>query len=389
MSPRPLPPGVRCRSWASGAVTFEANWRDASGKRHTANFDSVSQADIYRQERLGERRRGGTGDPTGGKLTVAQWWERWSATRQVTSSTRARERSIWTCQIEPHFGSTRLADLRRSDVAAWTAGMSGDLAPATVTRCLVTLKKLLSDAVTEGLIATSPAATVKPPRQGRVERRFLTVAELTRLEQAMAPRWALVVPFASVTGLRIGELAALRVSDLNLAAGEVTVRSTAVSVPLDVSGGDTRRQIHPTKTFAGERTVPTITPALRRRLAAMIDERGLGPNDWLFTGSDDGPMTPGNWRNRVWAAASKRAGITDPQPTPHSLRHTAVALWIAAGVDRLTVARWAGHTDAGFMERVYGHLWRDDHTDTQNAIDALLGGGQVQKLRPTRRATGA
>jgi len=76
------------------------------------------------------------------------------------------------------------------------------------------VKKLLTDAVTEGLIATSPAATVKASRQGRVERRFLTVAELSRLEQAMAPRWALVVPFASVTGLRIGELSALRVSDL-------------------------------------------------------------------------------------------------------------------------------------------------------------------------------
>ena len=278
MSPRQLPPGVRCREWAGGAVTFEANWRDASGKRHTANFDSASEADIYRQERLGERRRGGTGDPTGGKLTLAEWWERWSATRQVSSSTRAREQSIWTCQIEPRFGAVRLADLRRSDVAAWTATLSGELAPATVTRCLVTLKKVLTDAVTEGLIATSPAATVKPPRQVRVERRFLTVAELTRLEQALAPRWAFVVPFASVTGLRIGELSALKVSDLNVAAGEVTVRSTAVSVPLGVSGGETRRQIHPTKTFAGERTIPTITPALRRRLAAMIDERGLGPN---------------------------------------------------------------------------------------------------------------
>lgn len=367
-------------------ATFEANWRDASGKRHTANFDTASEADTYRQERLRERRRGGTGDPTGGKLTVVQWWERWSATRQVTSSTRAREQSIWACQIEPRFGSIRLADLRRSDIAAWTASLSGELAPATVTRCLVTVKKLLTDAVTEGLIATSPAATVKAPRQGRVERRFLTVGELTRLEQAMAPRWAVVVPFASVTGLRIGELSALRVSDLNLAAGEVTVRATAVSVPVGVSGGDARRQIHQTKTFAGERTVPTITPVLRSRLAALIDERGLGPGDWLFTGRDDGPMTPGNWRNRVWAAAVRDAGICDPQPTPHALRHTAVALWIAAGVDRLTVARWAGHTDAGFMERVYGHLWRDDHTDTQNAIDALLGGGQVQNLRPALRA---
>jgi integrase len=251
------------------------------------------------------------------------------------------------------------------------------------------LKKVLTDAVTEGLIVTSSAATVKPPRQGRVERRFLTVDELTRLEQAMAARWAIVVPFAATTGLRIGELSALRVSDLNLAVGEVTVHSTAVSVSLDHSGGEARRQIHPTKTFAGERNVPTITPALRRRLAALIDERGLGPNDWLFTGRDGGPMTPDNWRNRVWGVAVKRAAIADPLPTPHSLRHTAVALWTAAGVDRFTVARWAGHTDAAFMERVYGHLWRDDHTDTQDAIAALLGGGQVQKLRPDRRAAGA
>jgi len=105
-------------------------------KGHTANFDTASEADTYRQERLGERRHGGTGDPSGGKLTVAQWWERWQATRQVSSSTRAREQSIWVCQIEPRFGSVRLADLRRSDIAAWTAGMSGELAPATVTRCL-------------------------------------------------------------------------------------------------------------------------------------------------------------------------------------------------------------------------------------------------------------
>jgi len=255
--------------------------------------------------------------------------------------------------------------------------MSGELAPATVTRCLVTLKKLLADAVSEGLIAASPAAAVKPPRLGQVERRFLTVGELDRLEEAIDPRWAVVVAFATTTGLRIGELAALRVRDLRLAAGEVVVRLTAVSVPLEMSGSEVRRQIHPTKTFVGERTVPTIHRALRDRLAAMIDQRCLGPNDWLFTGRDGGPMTPDNWRSRIWRPAVERAGIADPQPTPHSLRHTAVAIWIAAGVDRLTVARWAGHTDAAFMERVYGHLWRNDHTDTRDAIATLLGGGQV------------
>ena len=156
-------PGVRRREWRSGTATWEARWYDSSGKRHTANFDTASEAEAYRQERLRERRYGGTGDPSGGKITVAEWWDRWSATRQVSSSTRAREQSIWTCQIEPRFGAVRLADLRRSDVAAWTVSMSSELAPATVTRCLVTLKKLLTDAVSEGLIAASPAVGVKPP----------------------------------------------------------------------------------------------------------------------------------------------------------------------------------------------------------------------------------
>lgn len=88
-------------------------------------------------------------------------------------------------------------------------------------------------------------------------------------------------------------------------------------------------------------------------------------------------MDPGNWRGRTWADAVARAALSDPQPTPHSLRHTAVALWIASGQDRLTVARWAGHGDAGFTERVYGHLWQTDHEDTRAAISALLDGRTV------------
>ena len=85
-------------------------------------------------------------------------------------------------------------------------------------------------------------------------------------------------------------------------------------------------------------------------------------------------MDPGNWRNRVWAPAVEAARLADPQPTPHSLRHTAVALWIAAGADRLTVARWAGHGDAGFTERVYGHLFPDTHDRTRAALEAVLAG---------------
>jgi integrase len=243
------------------------------------------------------------------------------------------------------------------------------------------LKKALADAVAEGLITASPAAGVKAPRPDQVERRFLTLDELNRIEVAMAERWRLVVPFAVCTGLRIGELAGLHVVDLNLAAREVRVRGTAVGVSRRVSGREQRRQEHLPKTTAGERTVPTITDQVADRLAQHIAERGLSMSDPLFTGRQGGPMMPDNWRRRIWHTAVGRALVVDPQPTPHSLRHTAIALWIGAGADKLTVARWAGHTESSFTERVYGHLWKRDHGDTRAAISELLSGGSVRPLR--------
>jgi hypothetical protein len=48
---------------------------------------------------------------------------------------------------------------------------------------------------------------------------------------------------------------------------------------------------------------------------------------------------------------------------------------------KLTVARWAGHADSSLTERVFGHLWKQDHTDTRAAIAELLSGGSVRPLR--------
>jgi hypothetical protein len=158
-----FPPGVRRRVWASGAVSYEASWFDAAKRRHTENFDTAGEADTVRQEHLRNRRRGGSGDPTGGKTPLCVWWERWMRTRQIVDSTRARDESIWACHLEPVFGAMPLAKLRRSDIAAWVVDLvDDDLAPATVTRCLAALKKALTDAVAEGLITASPAAGVKP-----------------------------------------------------------------------------------------------------------------------------------------------------------------------------------------------------------------------------------
>jgi integrase len=305
--------------WPSKAVTYEARWYDASGRRHTENDDSPTEADRARQEHPRERRRGGFVDPTGGRVTLAAWHEHWAAARLVAINTKARGELIWRSQVEPAFGGAQLADLRRSAVAAWAVELAQKLAPATVVCSLALLPKMLNDAVLEGLISTNPAALVALVKPERIERRFLSLDEIQRVQAAVEPWWSFVVPFAVTTGLRIGELAALMVGDLVLASRELHVRATAVGVTRRFSGAEHRRQLQRPKTAAGERVVPTITDDLADRLAAHIDERGLSLDDWLFAGPHGGPMSPDNWRARVWRPAVERAGLADYTPTPHGL----------------------------------------------------------------------
>jgi len=366
VSPRHLSPGVRERRWASGTVTWEASWFDASGRRHTANYDTRTEAETARAERLRERRLGGSADPTGGRVTLAAWHERWSTGRSVRPRTAERDEAIWRVHIAPTLGERPLASLRRSDIAGWVAGLSAaGLAPATVTRCLAVLRACLAAAVDDGLIAVSPAARVPAPRVDRAERRFLAPAELDALEAAMDDHWRLVVPFAAATGLRIGELSGLVAGDLDLDAGAVHVRHTSI----EVSG---RRSLTTPKSRAGVRTVPTIYPALAARLAEHVDSRGLGRDDWLFAGERGGPLRPTNWRQRVWLPALDDAGLADPQPTPHSLRHTAIAAWLASGVPVVRAANWAGHSPR-VLESTYSHLLDVDHQPVRARLEDLFG----------------
>jgi integrase len=166
---------------------------------------------------------------------------------------------------------------------------------------------------------------VRLPRVDQPERRFLSTDELTALETAMDPHWALIVPFAAATGLRIGELAALTVRDLELDAGQVRVRHTAI----EING---RRSVSSPKSRAGVRTVPTVYPALAERAREHVESRGLSADDWLFGGPKGAALRLSDWRHRVWKPAVSAARLRYPQPTPHPLRHTAIAAWLAAGV---------------------------------------------------------
>lgn len=334
------------------------------GHRQSVMFDTHADAVAWRAEQ--ESKRGRSRPLNASRLTLDEFWDQVGISRRLRPNTVVRNLAIYRIYIQPWFGSDPLDRITRSDASAWVQDMVNlGLAPATINRVVVVAAACLQHAVDDEILDRNPFRRLGLPRIENVESRFVTANEAGAIEAAMDPRWALVVPFAFDTGLRISELAGLVTRDIefNSPSWMVHVRR----IVTDVGG---KAQVGPPKSKAGLRVVPTITRPVADRLADHIAERGLGPTDSLFAGPHGGGMRPTNWRARVFRPAVAGAGL-GPEVTPHSLRHGAVARWIAAGQsDPYVLSRWLGHSTPVIVYRTYAHLLPQDTTAITERMEA-------------------
>ena len=94
----------------------------------------------------------------------------------------------------------------------------------------------------------------------------------------------------------------------------------------------------------------------------------------MFTGPQGGPLRITAFRSRIWRPATKAAGLAGLRI--HDLRHTAVALWIAAGASPKEVAVRAGHSSVSFTLDRYGHLYPESDTALRDRLDAIFAAGE-------------
>jgi Phage integrase family len=98
------------------------------------------------------------------------------------------------------------------------------------------------------------------------------------------------------------------------------------------------------------------------------------PEAFVFTAPQGGPLRVTGFRARVWRPATRVAGLEGLRI--HDVRHTAVALWIAAGANPKEVAARAGHASVSFILDRYGHLYPGADTAVRDRLDALYGTAQ-------------
>ncbi len=302
-------------------------------------------------------------------LTLQAWLNRWcreSLPLAMGASTAERCRAMIQNHIVPRLGQKRLADLTTDDIQKFCNalrkdgrldGKEGDLSDTMVLRVFQLLRQSLDAAVRARLIPANPADGVQLPKRRRTQKQILNDAQLNTLLKAIEgdEDWHDFFYTELTTGLRRGEICALRWEDFDEAEGRLHVRRTLKKEGGALVCGDT-------KTYAGRRAIllpPSTAELLRERKRASFTE-------WIFPN----PLRPEQPMNPTTAYENmkrilKRAGL--PSIRFHDLRHTFATHALASGVDAKTLAGILGHTNASFTLDTYTHV-TDDMKETASGI---------------------
>lgn len=325
-------------------------------------------------------------DPRKGKVPfaeVARLWEtEWIALEPKTCE---GYKAILNCHLLPALGVRAVAEITtplvQSVLVNLTSDRGGPLAPKTIRNVHVALSASLAVAVKHGLIPSNPAHGAKLPSVQTREMMFLTAAEVRTLADAMEREQdRLAVLVAALTGLRAGELWALRRRDIVLDS-----RPARVHVTRSLKELRDGLQFGAPKTRRSVRGV-ALPPFLVAELRAFLDRPTTSsadpdPDALVFTSQEGGPVRHGNFRRRTFtpvaaAVLPHKAGLRW-----HDLRHTAVALAIDTGAHVSEIMARMGHSSVSTTIDRYGHLMPNADGRLAAALDGAFS-GEVVALRP-------
>jgi integrase len=372
---------IRQRSPGSWEIKYDIERDPATGRRRV-RYRTVKGAkrDAQRalREALAAVDRGQHVEP--GRMTVGDWLQQWLdvSAHTVAPKTHERYAEIVAKHLVPALGAIRLAKLAPVHIQAYYAAAlasgrrdgKGGLSAQTVVHLDRVLSRALKRARQLRLIAANPTQDIERPRVERKEIQVLDAAQATKLvAAASSTRIYVPIVLALATGLRRGELLALRWQDLDLDARTLTVVRSLEQT------NDGLRFKAP-KSARGRRTIAlseSMVEVLRSHRLAQLEERmqlGLGrdENALVFARLDGEPIAPDTFTG-WFARVAKRAGV---RINFHGLRHTHMTDLLRANIHPKVASERAGHSSVGFTLDRYSHVVPGLQEDAAMRIDAAL-----------------
>jgi integrase len=378
--------------WAIGHPSFGTRRRGPDGEKwHTKKAAQQALVDMRAAVKRGE-----VIDPS--KQALGDYLTEWLAGRRLAPSTMASYRKNIRLHVRPYIGTVPLASLttaaidkcyRQLEASGRADHREGEgLSPRTVRYVHTILSSALSSAAESGLIARNPAARAHPPtaKQARApEMHPWTAAQLSAFlawsagNSQLHACWAML----AMTGMRRGELLALRWRDIDLDAGTVSVRRSAGVVRVKGEGA----RIIEGDTKTGKARVVDLGAVLVALLRAYKAARGtmalqLAHRDALAFGDHEGDHRHPERFSRTFTAELARCARDLGEDAPpairlHDLRHTHASLlqfgWRDAGQGRVRAPR---------------SRLRRGHHDRVRARPARQSAGRGRRVRRADRGGG-
>jgi integrase len=324
-----------------------ARYRAPDGRQHSKTFHRKIDAEKWLRAEESAADRGAWVDPKGGSILYQEWAERWFAGLvDLKPKTHAGYRWLLDSRVLPTFGHLPLRSITTAAVRGWMSEMAEEgFSASGIRQARQVLHASLKQAVDDGVIVTNPVERVKPPTVRPRRQRFLTADELAKLADsadAVQPGAGAVVWFLGWSGLRWGEMVALRHRSID--GRRVHIREAVTEVRGRIMFGTPKTH--------EERTV-VVPDFVVERLPP-----GGKSDELVFTAPRGGVLRSSNFRNKIWIPAVEASGLAPL--IIHDLRDTAASLAISAGASIKAVQRMLGHASAAMTLDVYGGLFTED-----------------------------
>lgn len=264
--------------------------------------------------------------------------------------------------------------IRPHDIVGYRNAILTRVSEATATNKIKSIRSMFSAAHKEGLCMEEPTASLKLSRKGkpngnRAERRAFTIDELKTIREAASGEWESMILFGLYTGQRLGDLATLRWSNLDLQREEFrlhtrkTNRKIAIPIAAPLlehilklkSSDDPQGYIHPELAAAYEKQPSTLS----NQFSSLLADCGLRV-----------PVSHKKKDESKEDGEGRREKRQESTLSFHSLRATAVTLLHDAGIPAATVEEWVGH-DSAEVHRAYIKIGRETLEKATNALPKI------------------
>lgn len=330
---------------------WEASYRDPAGRERVKHHRTRTEADRWLTTVKEQLHRGDYVDPRSGKRPFSSFASSWleSAAAHVRPKTWTHYESILRVHVLPTFADQPIGAIGPPEVRRFlTERTKAGAAPGTVRSARKVLRLVLATALADSAIRSNPCDGSRVAASPRAEMVFLTSEQVETLATTIDARYATLINLAAYTGLRAGEICALRVGRVDLESARITVAESVT----EVQG----LGLHFSEPKTYERRTVTLPAFLAERLAHHLEHRPDDPETLVFTSPEGSTLNHKNFYRRHFKPAVAAADL----PTEmrfHDLRHTCAALCISLGAHPKAIQERLGHSSITVTLDRYGHLF--------------------------------